>query len=96
VICRTAGGYVIYGADGGCVICRSGRGGDGWLWHSCMIDSMSEVGLGFFCVFVVEKVKDKIVSITSGRESTTGCGLLLLVVVVVKVEQVLALFSSWF
>jgi hypothetical protein len=40
--------------------------GDGWLWHSDMIDSMSEVGLGCFGVFVVEKVKDRMVSIACG------------------------------
>jgi hypothetical protein len=38
----------------------------GWLWCSGMIDSMSEVGLGYFGVFVVERVKDMMVSIASG------------------------------
>jgi hypothetical protein len=42
-----------------------------------MIDSMPEVGLGCFGVFVVEKVKDRMVSIAGGCESTSWCDLLL-------------------
>jgi hypothetical protein len=68
VICGTTGGYVICGAGGG---------GGGWLWRSDMIDSMPEVGLGCFGVFVVEKVKDRMVSIAGGCESTSWCDLLL-------------------
>jgi hypothetical protein len=70
--------------------------GDGWLWRSGMIDSMPEVGLGCFGVFVVDKVKDRIVSIAGGLESTAWRDFLLWVVVVVKVEWVLAPFSTWF
>jgi hypothetical protein len=51
--------------------------GDGWLWRSGMTGNMLEVGIGFFGVFVVDKVKDKMVSITGGWESTACCGLLL-------------------
>jgi hypothetical protein len=70
VICRTAGGYVICGAGEGYVICGASGGGGGWLWHNGMIDSMPEVGLGCFDVFVVKKVKDRMMSIASGWEST--------------------------
>jgi hypothetical protein len=69
---------------------------DGWLWCGGMIDSMPEVGLGCFSVFVVEKEKDRMVSITGGWESTAWCDLLLWVVVGAKVELVLAPFSAWF
>jgi hypothetical protein len=44
--------------------------GGSWLWHNGMIDSMPEVGLGCFDVFVVKKVKDRMMSIASGWEST--------------------------
>jgi hypothetical protein len=53
------------------------KAGDGWLWHSGMIGSMSEVGLGCFGVFKVEKARDMMVNITGGWESTALCGLLL-------------------
>jgi hypothetical protein len=69
--------------------------GDGWLWCSGMIDSMPEVGLGCFGVFVVEKVKDRMVSIAGGWESTSWCDLLLWVMVGVKVEWVLWC-GGWF
>jgi hypothetical protein len=42
-----------------------------------MIGSMSEVGLGCFGVFKVEKARDMMVNITGGWESTALCGLLL-------------------
>jgi hypothetical protein len=42
-----------------------------------MIDCTSQVGLGYFGVFVVEKVKGMMVSIAGGWESTAWCGLLL-------------------
>jgi hypothetical protein len=50
---------------------------EGWLWCGGMIDSMPEVGLGCFSVFVVEKEKDRMVSIVGGWESTAWCDLLL-------------------
>jgi hypothetical protein len=50
---------------------------DVWLWHSDMIDSIPEVGLGCFGVFIVEKVKDRMVSIAGGWEYTAWCDLLL-------------------
>jgi hypothetical protein len=61
-----------------------------------MIDSMPEVGLGCFGVFVLERVKNRMVSIAGGWESTAWCGLLLWVVVGAKVEWILAPFSAWF
>jgi hypothetical protein len=70
--------------------------GVGWLWSSGMIDSMPKVGLGCFGEFVVEKVKDRVVSIAGGWESTAWCDLLLWVVVGAKVEWVLAPYSTWF
>jgi hypothetical protein len=70
--------------------------GDGWLWCSGMIDSMPEVGLGCFGVFVVERMKDRMVGIAGGWEFTAWCALLLWVVVIAKVEWVLAPFSAWF
>jgi hypothetical protein len=51
--------------------------GDGWLWRSDMIDSMPEVELGCFGVFEVERVRDRMVSIAGGWETTAWCGLLL-------------------
>jgi hypothetical protein len=51
--------------------------GDGWLRCSAKIGSMSEVGLGCFGVFEVETVRDRMVSIVGGWESTTWYGLLL-------------------
>jgi hypothetical protein len=50
---------------------------DVWLWRSDMIDSIPEVGLGCFGVFIVEKVKDMMVSIAGGWEYTAWCDLLL-------------------
>jgi hypothetical protein len=50
---------------------------DVWLWRSDMIDSILEVGLGCFGVFIVEKVKDMMVSIAGGWEYTAWCDLLL-------------------
>jgi hypothetical protein len=41
-------------------------------------------------------VKDRMVSIAGGLESTAWCGLLLWVVVCAKVEWVFAPFSTWF
>jgi hypothetical protein len=38
-----------------------------------MIDSVPEVGLGCFGVFVVEKVKDRMVNIAGVWESTAWC-----------------------
>jgi hypothetical protein len=70
--------------------------GDGWLWCSAKIGSMPEVGLGCFGVFEVEKVRDRMVSIAIGWESTAWCGLLLWVMVGVKVEWVLAPFFALF
>jgi hypothetical protein len=68
---------------------------DGWMWHNGMIGIMPEVGFDCFGVFVVERSKDRMLSITGGWESTSWCDLLLWVVVVVKVEWVLAPFSTW-
>jgi hypothetical protein len=70
--------------------------GDGWLWRSGMIGSIPEVGIGCFGVFEVEKVRDRMVSIAIGWESTAWCGLLLWVMVGVKVEWVLAPFFALF
>jgi hypothetical protein len=50
---------------------------DVWLWRSDMIDSILEVGLGCFGAFIVEKVKDMMVSIAGGWEYTAWCDLLL-------------------
>jgi hypothetical protein len=50
---------------------------DVWLWRSDMIDSIPEVGLGCFGVFIMEKVKDMMVSIAGGWEYTAWCDLLL-------------------
>jgi hypothetical protein len=47
-------------------------------------------------VFVVKRVKDRMVSIVGDWESTAWCGLLLWLVVGAKVEWVLAPFSAWF
>jgi hypothetical protein len=57
---------------------------------------MLEVGLSYFGVFVVERVKDRMVSITGGWESTARCGLLLWVVVGAKVGWVVAPFFASF
>jgi hypothetical protein len=68
--------------------------GDGWLWCSGMVGSMPEVGLGYFGVFVLERVNDRMVSIAGGWESTAWCGLHLWVVVGVMVGWVVAPFSA--
>jgi hypothetical protein len=77
VICGTTRGYVICGANGGYVICGVGGVEDVLLWRSDMIDSIPEVGLGCFGVFIMEKVKDMMVSIAGGWEYTAWCDLLL-------------------
>jgi hypothetical protein len=69
---------------------------DGWLWYNGMIDNTLEVGIGCFGEFVVERVKDRTVSIADGWEFTAWSGLLLWVVVGAKDEWVLTPFSAWF
>jgi hypothetical protein len=47
---------------------------DVWLWRNGKIGSMSEVVLDWFGRLVVEKAKDKTVSIAGGEGSIAWCG----------------------
>jgi hypothetical protein len=47
---------------------------DDWLWHNGRIDNMSEVGLGFFGMLVVEKAKDMMENIAGGEGPIAWCG----------------------
>jgi hypothetical protein len=47
---------------------------DDWLWHNGRIDSMLEVGFGYFGKLAVERTNDMMENIVGGEEPIAWCG----------------------
>jgi hypothetical protein len=66
VICGAAGGYVIYGADGGMLFEELTKVAGDYLWRNGRIGSMLEVGFRCSGRVAMEEPKDRMKNIAGG------------------------------